>query len=83
MTFGFMAIMRPLSVQGSVIPFIGSIIGMGTGLVSVVLAGTISLVVTDIAWIAVRPALGIALLLLVVGEFFLMRKMAAAKPAQA
>jgi hypothetical protein len=31
----------------------------------------------------VRPALGIALLLLVVGEFFLMRKMAAAKPAQA
>jgi hypothetical protein len=78
-----MAIMRPLSVLGSVIPFIGSIIGMGTGLVSVVLAGTISLLVIAIAWIAVRPVLGIALLVLVVGGFIMMRKMAAAKPAQA
>jgi hypothetical protein len=78
-----MAIMRPLSVLGSVIPFIGSIIGMGTGLVSVVLAGTISLLVIAIAWIAVRPVLGIALLVLVVGGFIMMRKMAAAKPVQA
>ena len=83
MTFGFMAIMRPLSVLGSVIPFIGSIIGMGTGLVSVVLAGVISLLVIAIAWIAVRPVLAIALIVLAVGGFIWMRKMAAAKPAQA
>jgi hypothetical protein len=83
MTFGFMAIMRPLSVLGSVIPFIGSIIGMGTGLVSVVLAGTISLLVIAIAWIAVRPVLGITLIVLAVGGFIWMRKMAASKPAQA
>ncbi len=83
MTFGFMAVMRPLSVLGSVIPFIGSIIGMGTGLVSVLLAGTISLVVVALAWIAVRPVLGITLIALAVGGFILMRKMAAARPAQA
>ena len=83
MAFGFMAIMRPLSVLGSVIPFIGSIIGMGTGLVSVVLAGVISLLVIAIAWIAVRPVLGITLIVLAVGGFIMMRKMAAAKPAQA
>ncbi|MBK8040430.1 MAG: TMEM43 family protein [Verrucomicrobiaceae bacterium] len=76
MTFGFMAIMRPLSV-------LGSIIGMGTGLVSVVLAGVISLLVIAMTWIAVRPVLAIALIVLAVGGFIWMRKMAAAKPAQA
>ena len=83
-SFGFMAIMRPLSVLGSVIPFIGNIIGMGTGLISFVLAGTISLLVIAIAWIFVRPLLGIAILALVVGGFIYMRKLAAAsKPAAA
>ena len=84
MAFGFMAIMKPLSVLGSVIPFIGNIIGMGTGLISFVLAGTISLVVIAIAWIFVRPVLGIAILVLAVGSFIYMRKLAAAsKPAAA
>ncbi|MCB1276015.1 TMEM43 family protein [Prosthecobacter sp.] len=84
MAFGFMAIMRPLSVLGSVVPFIGNIIGMGTGLISFVLAGSISFVVIAIAWIFVRPVLGIALLALAVGGFIYMRKLAAAsKPAAA
>ncbi|MBL9132816.1 MAG: TMEM43 family protein [Verrucomicrobiaceae bacterium] len=83
MAFGFMAIMRPLSVLGSVIPFIGNIIGMGTGLISFVLAGTISLLVIAIAWIAVRPVLGITLLVLVIGGFIMMRKMAASSKAAA
>lgn len=84
MAFGFMAIMRPLSVLGSVIPFIGNIIGMGTGLISFVLAGTISFLVIAIAWIFVRPLLGIAMLALAIGGFIYMRKLAAAsKPATA
>ena len=84
MAFGFMAIMKPLSVLGSVIPFIGNIIGMGTGLISFVLAATISLIVIAIAWIFVRPLLGILILVLAVGSFIYMRKLAAAsKPAAA
>ena len=82
MAFGFMAIMRPLSVLGSVIPFIGNIIGMGTGLISFMLAGTVSLVVIAIAWIVVRPLLGITILVLAVGALVYTRKLAAAsKPA--
>lgn len=82
MAFGFMAIMRPLSVLGSVVPFIGNIIGMGTGLISFMLAGTISLVVIAIAWIVVRPLLGITILVLAIGGFIYTRKLAAAsKPA--
>jgi len=84
MAFGFMAIMRPLSVLGSVIPFIGNIIGMGTGLISFMLAGTVSLVVIAIAWIVVRPLLGITILVLAVGALIYTRKLAAAsKPAAA
>ncbi len=84
MAFGFMAIMKPLSVLGSVIPFIGNIIGMGTGLISFVLAGTISFLVIAIAWIFVRPLLGIVMLALAIGGFIYMRKLAAAsKPAAA
>lgn len=84
MSFGFMAIMRPLSVLGSVIPFIGNIIGMGTGLISFALAGTISLLVISIAWIFVRPLLGITMLVLAIGSFIYARKLAAAsKPAAA
>ncbi len=82
MAFGFMAIMRPLSVLGSVIPFVGSIIGMSTGLISFVLAGTLSILVIAIAWIAVRPLLGITLLTLVIGGVIYSRKIAARnKPA--
>jgi transmembrane protein TMEM43 len=84
MAFGFMAVMKPLSVVGSVIPFIGNIIGMGTGLISFALAGTISFLVIAIAWIFVRPLLGIVLLVLAIGCFIYMRKLAAAsKPATA
>lgn len=83
MAFGFMAIMKPLSVLGSVLPFLGNLIGMGTGLISFVLAGTISLVVIAIAWLAARPVIGIALLVLAVGGIVMMRKMAAASKASA
>lgn len=82
MSFGFMAIMRPLSVLGSVVPFIGSLIGMGTGLIAFLLAATISLVIIALAWIAARPILGIVLLVAAVGGLIAMRKMASAATAK-
>jgi hypothetical protein len=66
-----------------VIPFIGDIIGMGTGLISFVLAGTISFLVIAIAWIFVRPLLGIVMLALAIGGFLYMRKLAAASKSAA
>lgn len=83
MSFGFMAIMRPLSVLGSVIPFIGNIIGMGTGLISFVLAATVSLIVIALAWLAARPVLSITLLVAAVIGIFLLRKLAASSKAAA
>lgn len=66
MSIGFGAVLRPLSVFGDVVPFIGGIIGFGTGLVSGILGFAGSLIVIAIAWLAARPILGGALLVVAV-----------------
>jgi len=84
MAVGFILILRPLSVLGSVVPLIGNIIGLGAGLIAFVLAGVISFVVIAVAWIFVRPLLALALLAVAAGGILLVQKMAAArKPAVA
>lgn len=70
MWFGLALIMGPLSVIGSVIPFVGSVLGAGTGFIAFVLALVLSVVTAAIAWIVFRPLIGGALLLLAVLFFF-------------
>lgn len=83
MSFGFLALMRPLSVLGSVVPFLGDLIGMGTGLIAFLLAGVVSLLVIALAWIVARPLLGIVLLVAAVAGIIALRKMAAGSRAAA
>ncbi|PIQ71283.1 hypothetical protein COV87_04265 [Candidatus Roizmanbacteria bacterium CG11_big_fil_rev_8_21_14_0_20_37_16] len=72
---GFQMILGVLQVIGSVVPFIGNIIGMGVGLVSFLLTFIVGSIVIAIAWITYRPFIGIALLAIAVGGYvFLMRK---------
>ncbi|MCL2340171.1 MAG: TMEM43 family protein [Proteobacteria bacterium] len=58
---GLVLITAPLSVLASVIPLLGSIVGAGTGLVSVLLGLAWSLLVIAIAWLRFRPIIGIAI----------------------
>ncbi len=58
---------RPLAVLGSVIPFVGRVIGFGTGLVAFFVALAFSAITIAIAWIFYRPLLAIALLVGAVG----------------
>jgi len=77
MLIGFSMIFRPLSVVADVVPFIGSIVGMGTGIVAFALAAPLSFVTIAIAWIVYRPVLGVILLVLGIGIFvgiFMMAK---------
>ena len=75
MFFGFSALLRPLSVLADVVPFIGSIVGVGTGLIAALCTIPLSAVVIGIAWIFYRPLLGISLLIVAVaGIVFLVRK---------
>jgi hypothetical protein len=62
MFIGLSMVFKPLSVLADVLPFLGDLVGMGTGLVAFVLAVVLSLITIAIAWVVVRPVVGIAML---------------------
>ena len=64
---GLVLISAPLSVLASVIPVLGSIVGAGTGLVSVLLGLAWSLLVIAIAWLRFRPIIGLGMVAAAVG----------------
>ncbi|MCX7678117.1 MAG: TMEM43 family protein, partial [Spirochaetes bacterium] len=69
MFIGITLIFKPIVTFGDVIPIIGSILNFGIGAFAFIVALALSLVVIAIAWIAARPILGIALLVIGVGSF--------------
>ena len=82
---GLGMLLRPLSVVADVLPFLGDLVGAGTGLVAFLLGLAWSFIIIAIAWLAYRPLLGggllaaaIALIVLI----FLRRKKRAKAPAQ-
>ena len=83
MLIGLSMVFKPLSVLADVIPFLGDIVGMGTGLAAFLIALPCWLVVIAIAWIVYRPVLGV-ILLIAAGAlvFYLVRKRKKAKPAE-
>ena len=74
MLIGLNMVFKPLSVLGDVIPFIGDLIGMGTSVVSFLIALPCWLICIAIAWLFYRPVLGITLLVLAVGAIILLLK---------
>ncbi|MHB2021408.1 MAG: TMEM43 family protein, partial [Candidatus Xenobia bacterium] len=73
MFIGLSMIFSPIQTFGSVIPFVGDILGMGTGIFAFVIASTLSLITCAIAWVAYRPLLGIGMLAVAGGIFFVMK----------
>ncbi|MFO0818030.1 MAG: TMEM43 family protein [Pirellulales bacterium] len=84
MAVGQIIVMSPLAVFASVIPFFGTMTRSVIGLFSLVTSLTLSLLTIAIAWIAYRPVLGIALLVIAVGVvsvgLWLLRKRAGSSP---
>jgi hypothetical protein len=70
MFLGLFLIFRPLAVLGDVVPFVGSLLGIGVGFFAFLVAALLSLTTIAIAWITFRPILGIALLVLAAGAMF-------------
>lgn len=84
MLVGFSLLFRPLSVLADVVPFIGNIVGAGTGFVALLLSLPLSLLVISVAWIFYRPLIGIPLVIAaVVGFVFLIRTLMAQKNKRA
>jgi hypothetical protein len=76
MTVGLACVFAPLAVVADVIPFLGSIVRMGTGIVAFLMALPLALVTIAVAWIAYRPVLAVGLLVvagLVVGGILHLR----------
>lgn len=68
---GFGMIMAPIGVLADVIPFLGSIARLGTGIIGFVLAIVVGFITIAIAWFAVRPILSLVLLAIAAGTFVL------------
>ena len=65
MSIGMM--LAPLSVLASVVPFLGKLVGIGTGLVSMLFGLAWSLLIIALAWLFYRPLIGAILLAAAVG----------------
>jgi hypothetical protein len=70
---GLGMIFKLLSVLADVLPFLGSIVGAGTGMISFLIAAVLSLITVAVAWIVFRPLLGIILLTAAVGLIVLVK----------
>ncbi len=70
----FSMILKPLSVLADIVPLFGSIIGIGTGFVSFISGLILTLMTISIAWIFYRPLLGAALILVVTGLVYLLKR---------
>jgi len=64
--FGFNLLFNPLVIIGDFVPFIGSIVAIGTGFLSTILGMIFSFVTVAIAWFFYRPIISIILISVVV-----------------
>lgn len=73
MFVGFLSILKPLSVIADVVPFIGSIVAAGSGLIAFVVSAVLSLITIAVAWIVYRPLLGVGLLVIAGGLVYVLK----------
>jgi hypothetical protein len=69
MAIGVYSIFKPLAVVADVVPFFGSMIAMGLGVVAIAIAAPVTLLTIAFAWIYYRPVMGVLLLLVSIGVF--------------
>ena len=83
MFFGLSMVLKPLSVLGDVLPFLGNLIELGNGLVAGLLSFVCTLVTIAIAWLFYRPVIAIILIALAAGGIWLLIQKKKAKQAAA
>jgi hypothetical protein len=81
MFIGFSLILRPLVVVADFVPFIGSILSAGAGIVSLVLTAIVAPVVIAIAWFWYRPLVSVAVLAVGLALAYGFKRMASQRAA--
>lgn len=74
MFIGLKMVFGPLGVLADVLPFLGNLVRVGTGLVSGILAFVLSLITIAVAWLFYRPVLGAILLVVAIGTLIFLKK---------
>ncbi|MGK0190751.1 MAG: hypothetical protein ACI9R3_006581 [Verrucomicrobiales bacterium] len=74
MGIGLSMLLGPLVLLADFIPFLGGIVGKGTAIIAFLVAGVFSSMIIAVAWIAYRPLIGGAILVVTVGCIFLLFK---------
>jgi len=64
MLVGVAMILRPLSVIADVVPFLGSIVGAGAGILSFLIAAPFAFLTVAAAWLRYRPVIGVSFVIL-------------------
>ncbi len=86
MWVGFSMMLGPLKVLADILPFAGTIVGIGTAMIAAIISFVASVVIVAVAWLAVRPLLGGSLLAVALAALILgirhARQRAAAAPAR-
>lgn len=62
MFIGFALILRPLSVAADLIPFLGSLVGAGAGLVAMICTALLAPLVIALGWLWYRPLVAVGIL---------------------
>ena len=78
--FGLLMLIGPLQVLSDILPFIGNIFGAMTTAVAFLIALALSCLTIGLAWIAVRPLLGIFVIAIAVAAFWFAYKKRKALP---
>ena len=81
MFVGFFLVMAPLATLASIIPFLGSIVGAGAGIISFLLTTVIGGSIIVIAWFVYRPWLTAILVFLVAGLIYWAKQRSKAREA--
>ncbi|MDB5615275.1 MAG: hypothetical protein JWQ22_2928 [Devosia sp.] len=68
--FGFALVIGPLSVIASVIPFLGSVVGFGTGIIAWIMGLSVGTLTIATAWLFYRPLLSLIIVAVGVAVVF-------------
>ncbi len=74
MFFGMSLMLKPLAILADVVPFFGNLVGAGVGIICFLSAIVMTFLTIAIAWIVVRPLIGVPLLVVSLGAGILVGK---------
>jgi len=81
MFLGIFLVFRPVAVLADVLPIFGTMLGAGIGFFAFIGAAVLSILTVAVAWLVVRPVLGVALIVVAGAALFWLLKVGRAKRA--